>query len=270
MAITPLRDRLPVLARARWLRNYWLYRLIWTIALHFDAMIDLALQAVRLRFPSQAVPDALPFLGQERGIIRGRAESDASYIGRLLRWVTCRSRKGNPYAMAEQIQGYLTGWPCMVRVFSNNGACATRAADGTESFAFPGAPGGTWNWDNNTVDWSRFWVVIYSDHGPWTLTTDHWGTSGRHWGESGGGTGVWGSNDMTQSDAANLQYFCSAQGWGVPHAVCQQIIISFDASQFTPFWSGLPDGTWGKWYKNVSGVAVPSRPTNCLYITGVA
>ena len=264
MAITPLRNRLPILARARWLRNFWLYRLIWTIALHFDVLIDLTLQAVRLRFPSQAGPDALPFLGQERGIIRGRAESDASYIGRLLRWLTSRARKGSPYALAEQIQGYLAGWWCMVRVFSNNGACATKAADGTESFSFSGAPGSTWDWDGDTVDWSRFWVVVYSDSGPWTLDSA-WGVGPETWGDGG----TWGS-DATQSDGQMLQYLCSSQGWGAPHAVCQQIIISFDAAQFTPFWADLPDGTWGSWYKIVGGVAVPSRAANCLYIPGVA
>ena len=265
MAITPLRHRLSSIARARWLRNFWLYRLIWTIALHFDVLIDLALQAVRLRFPSQAVPDALPFLCQERGVRRGLGEPDSSLIARLHGWIPAHARKGSPFAMAEQIQAYLHGYPVMVRVYNNDGACATRTSSGVETFTQPGTPGTQWDWDGLTADWSRFWVVVYSDGGPWTQDLSTWGSDSEKWGD----TGTWGS-DATQNNGANLKYFASAAGWGAPHAACQMIMISFDYAQFLPNGTDMPHGTWGKWYTLSGGVAVPSRAPTVLYITGVA
>ena len=81
-----------------WLRNKWGERFLYSIAIQFDALADALRDGIKMHFPGQNV-SALPYLGADRVIERGFAESDENYAARLSRafddWAIAGSRSSN-------------------------------------------------------------------------------------------------------------------------------------------------------------------------------
>jgi hypothetical protein len=231
-----------------WLTGYWGYRLLYAMAIQLDALGDALAYGVKLRFPNVYSPESLPLIGRDRGISRGFEETDAGYAARLERWLYDHRRAANPYTLMRQIQGYLAGHSVKLRIVNNAGAWYTLNADGTTEYVL----GGNWNWDGNTVQWSRFWLLIYPPADLW-VRSGTWG-DGSLWGE-----GTWGST-------ATVEQVESIRGivaeWQAPHARCVNIILVFDAAAFDPTDAAppLPDGTWAR---------APARDDRAIYGDGV-
>lgn len=246
------RDRLPELARAPWLQRYWLYRLLYAFALHVDALWDWVVLGMLARYPTHAPPDALPVLGRERGIRRGFAESLDAYAARLLRWLPDRKIKGSPYALMEQLAGYFTGYSVRIRVVNAAGSWYTRLSDGT--YEWYSASPSNWDWDGDTASWSRYWIILY-------VPTALWSPEGL-WSNPGtfGDGGVWGSSMAYEQGQAVKAI---VRDWNPPHARCEDIIITWDATSFAPTGSGYgyADGTWYRAGREDAGYVL-TRPYN--------
>ncbi len=263
-----LRDRIFTIARAPYFRRFWLYRLIYAIALHFDAMIDWAVMALKARYPEWCatdLPDALPILGRERGIRRGFSETAQAYAQRLVLWLVSRRIKGSPYALMDQLAGYLTGHAVRIHVCNNAGTWYTRDVDGLRSWRR--ATPTNWNWDNEPANgrWSRYWVII---HVPDTL----WAPKGKM-GSTGAKVGARGKAVGLSCDAEQGRTLRAiVREWNPPHARCEWIILSFDPVNFepnlAPLYSGMPDGTWTKWGIEKAGHYVPARVDTGRYAAG--
>jgi len=247
------------------LRTYRAARMVYAfIGLPLDMIAEAAKQATSARFPLFCPEDALPYHGRDRGIRRGPLEGAASYRGRLLLWLEAWRGAGVGRAMLDQIAGYLTPQTCRIRIWTQVGTIYTRAADGT--FTITRATPGLWNWDGLTALWARFWIIIDSVGGvPWSRDGT-WG-DGEVWGESGRGT--WGST-ATVEQVQTIRSI--VEDWKPAGSVCKNIIISFDASAFSPSDTAppLPDGTWAHWSHNVGGVQVPARDSRAIYWDGVS
>ena len=63
------------------------YRLLWSIAAYLDAMVETALQALRAPWPGIGTPTALPLIAASRGILRGQADTDATFSVKLVKWL---------------------------------------------------------------------------------------------------------------------------------------------------------------------------------------
>jgi hypothetical protein len=85
-----------------------------------------------------------------------------------------------------------------------------------------------WDWDGDTDNWSRFWVVITQDD--WDPI--YWGTGGAAWGD-----GVWGC-DATQAEAGTLIRLI--RKWKAGHMVPITVVV-MDAETWD---EEQPDGTW--------------------------
>lgn len=266
----PIRHRMRLLVPP-WLsdradgRNHG-WRFLFTIAALIDVMIEAALQALLARFPGTGTPTALARIGRDRGIIRGRSESDAAYSIRLVRWLYDWRSAGNAYTLMRQIRGYLHPYTPLMRVVNTAGTWYTMNPDGTVERSV--AVGGNWDWDGDVAAWARFWVIIYSHTGePW-VRGGTWG-SGRIWGSGPGtGLGTWGS-------MATIEQITSIRAiikeWKSAGAKCQNIIISFVGTAFDPTDTAppLPDGTWGNYSKdNGAGVWIRARSADGLYCEG--
>ena len=225
-----------------WLRGFWGSRLIYALAIQWDALIDATVMAVKMRFPGWSadnMPDALALIGRERGIIRGFAESNASYAVRLTRWIDDRRIKGNPYALMAQLQGYLSGFPTKMRIVNQAGAWYTLNADGTKDY-FAHRPS-NWTWDIETTQWSRYWIILYPPSELW-VTDGVYGDAAPR--AAGGTIGSSATLDQINSIRAIVK------AWTPPHASCEHIIVAFDPASFDPTsHTGMPDGTWGRWSK---------------------
>lgn len=101
-----IRDRIVSLAPV-WLRRKWGSRLLWGLGLQFDAAATLLAAARKASLPDYAPPDALPLIGDDRGIIKGYVEPDGNYRDRLKLWQSTRRLKGTRFALMEQASAYM-------------------------------------------------------------------------------------------------------------------------------------------------------------------
>jgi len=234
------------------------FRLLYSMAAALDAMMQVAVEGLRAKFPTQGTPTALPYIGADRRIIRGLTEGDGSYAERQIDWLDAWQHSGSPPEMLTQLQPmFAPAAPPLMRIVTNAGVWYTLDADGTLTIQNLG----NWNWDNRPDLWARLWLIIYSPSDvPWA-PDGTWG-DGHRWGDGR----FWGLT-ITSAMVSALQAVLA--NWHAAHGLYANIIVAFDPASFNPS-SPEPDGTWGKNYKVVGGVAVPSRLATARYLDGVS
>lgn len=259
MTLRTFRDTIVQLAPP-WLRGYWSARLLYAFGLHFDAIVDAATAATKARFPGECPPDALPYIGRERGIRRGFAETDEQYAARLTTWIDDRRLKGGYFALMRQLQGYCTGYQVTVRMVVSRSGYADwftfTPSGGMEHYR---ATPSNWDWDGATNKPTRVFVILYPA-GAFT-GKGTWG-DGSKWGDR---VNTWGMS-ATRDQVRTLEFI--VREWMPPHAKCGQLIVALDPASFAPNGSGAgyPDGTWDKWHKTSGGVAVKNRLDTARYL----
>lgn len=223
------------------------------------------------RFPENgpngetAPPDALAALGRDRRVVRGFNEPDAAYAKRLTRWLDDRKTAGNSFALMQKVAEYLTagtGEGIMLRTVDARGNWYTRDAMGARSHVLKT---GNWNWNGQPAGqrWARFWLIIYPPPSLWTPSLFDWGDEdGPSWGHS---DGTWGSTAIAEQ-IVSIRALVS--DWKPAHARCVNIIVAFDPASFDPS-SPEPDGLWERPWKDVDGIAYPSRLATARYWEGV-
>lgn len=234
------------------------FRVLWVIALICDAFIQAAIEGFRAALPGVGTDTALPYIGYGRGIIQGRAESNASYAARLANYRATWAKAGSAAGLAAQLQSYLGG-ATVVRIIDRSGLFVTCDATGAITFATDA----TWNWDGSSTNpqgWSDIWIVVYPDpaYGVYTSLTDPaWLAA---WGVTSGNQPGIGQKVLQDQVGAILQI---VRTWKGAHTYVQAIIWSTDTTLFVPGSlgaAGNPDGTWGNWcYGKTSAPSVVKR-----------
>lgn len=228
-----------------WAQGWWLSRFIFALAIQFDAVVDAAEMACKMRFASYAkteVPTALPLIGADRGIRRGYLETRKSYAARLVKWRASRKIKGSPYAMMDQLAGYFAAFSVRIRIVNNAGVWRTREPDGTRLWHWESPTNWTWDTLGGSPD-SRYYVIIYTDGLPF-FEGIKWG-SGRKWGAGGL---YWGSMTGVGVGRAVKDII---EDWNPPNAQCDWVVWATDPASFDPTdpvgTPGLPFGDWHMW-----------------------
>ena len=222
-----------------WLRSGEGGLVAYTLAWMLDAFRDRARLAIFVRFPQWCPPDALAPHGRDRGIVRGIYDTDESYAARLIPWLDYHRRRGNPWAMLEQLQAYCGG--SVVRTVDRRGNWYSIAADGTQTYV---AANGLWTWDDRAAspEWARGWAIVYMTGGtvpfapgPLVGAADLWG----------GAVGSEGYTVGSTADPGQIAALRSIVLDGTPGGVhAEFIILAFDAATFAPATpEALP--TWG-------------------------
>lgn len=191
------RDRSP-----RWLQHGFAEKLIYAIAIHFDALGDAVVAGVRKRFPGfDGGEDALALIGRDRLIRRGPAEAAATYIARLLRWLVDHRTRGGPYALLAQVGAYYAAAPFAIALAYETGArFARNATTGAVSRGLSGI------WDPDTTHWARWWLIY---DWPTAVSDDGLWSDPGVWDD-----GVWDA-DLTQEAVADLRTVPSE--WNAAH-----------------------------------------------------
>ena len=248
-----------------WLRGPVGSRLLYALTVPLDALADWAFQGVKARFPFEAPPSALGALGHDRRVRRGPAETDEAYAVRLARFLEDHRTEGNAWALLDQLAGYFSPTPPLMRFVQSNGTSAvwyTRQPDGARS-RFVATPT-NFDWDGaGASKRSRGFVIIYLDAtGNPYADGGTWGDGVRAWGDGG----TWGTSAMPADVSGVLGLL---EDWRAAHALFTWLILAFDPDSFDPTAVagslGLPDGTWGRWHKIVGGAAVAARLTTARY-----
>ena len=242
------------------------FKLLFVIAAAFDSGVDIVLQGIAAAWPGAGTPTALPYVGRNRGIIRGEADTNATFAARLVPWLSTwrgdlpeGGGAGSQLALAKALHEYLGNNP-KVRVVNRHGYWTTVNEDGS----IERVSGVTFSWDalSNTENYNHWWdqwVIIY----PGTYAeAAAWGAT-----ESWGGTLGFGMDvDRPAVDAILGQI----RQWKRASTYIRAVIWSYDASLFDPAVpASLPDGWWGKSHKMVGGIAVPTRPATCRFWEGI-
>lgn len=242
-----------------WLQGEQGYRVMYSLAFQLDIVAEWLRIGILQRMPGQAQTSALPFIGLDRQISRGRAESDEAYIQRLRGAFQTWKFAGNAPTLIKQIRASLAPQTRRVRYVVNG-----VEADGTTRFAdwwtvesdgtlsYHRAEPNNWNWDD-TWDQIRFWVILYGT----SLTPWYWG-DGHLW----GGGQSWGFQETSfeYQDILSLQdkWKCAgSHSWEDGG-----LIITNDDALFDPTGSGAgyPNGTWDDPSNRVAGA---------LYLGGI-
>lgn len=228
------------------------FRYLYSMAAALDAMLETAVEGMRAKYPGQGTPTALPYIGRDRRIIRGPTEPATAFAARLIGWLDSWRLAGSARSVLEQLApGFAPGAAPTMRIVNNHGVWYT-LANGTLTIQYAN----NWNWDNRTDLWGRCWVIFYATGGyPWGKD-GRWG-DGKKWGDGR----TWGTT-MTRGQLATLQAIVAQ--WRSQQTRYVNLIVAFDPTSFNPA-HPEPDGTWGKFYKIVGGVAVPSRLGSARY-----
>lgn len=198
-----------------------------------DRSLDRMRAALDSRFPTRAQPDANALTGNDRGIPRGRAETDAHYAQRLIGWRYPRGHRvrGSAFALLNQVSEYFGGVKCFTIDFQGNRH--DRFIDGEEFFGY----GNGWTWDTDSAHKARFWIVLLPGV-PFPYVRD-------------------------DVDAIR-NLFRGKVKWKPAGTRQEWLIVSThltDGAADEPF----PDATWEHWSKVVGGHRLPSRDPTFLY-----
>ena len=239
-------------------------RFMYGIGLMLDGLAEHGRQGILARMPGYGTPSAHPYLGRERGIVKGFAASDDVYAAQLQKWLDAWKGAGNPWALMLQIAAYLSPYPTTLRTVDNSGNWHTLNPDLTTS-VYQSYPTSNWDWDSvsnpsQPDQWARMWVIIYANS--FLELQDNWGAPGQWGGAWGNQIATWGTT-ATPDQIADIR--AMVQYWAAAHTKMMTVILAFDDASFDPATTTL-DGTWGRWSKKVAGVRVASRLATARYL----
>ena len=232
-------------------------RVLWTIASLFDALTMRAKFGILARSPSPDMPpDAAVVLAQDWRVLRGFGETDAELIERLQRTPGHWQTWGLAWPMLEQLRGYIGSDARDVAIVTGRADYKIVDVDGDRSIVRATA----WDWDGEMgPQWARFWVVVFSQLGPYGPE----GTfgDGSLFGD-GGAIGL----DCSPAEVQQLRLLVAQ--WKHAGSANNCIIVTFDDAWFAPDSVDLPGGDWGNYSKLVGGEYVPARYNQARYIQG--
>lgn len=237
MTVQTFRDAI-VQTAPKWLRGFWGARFLYALGVQLDAVGDAVVASVKMRMPGLYDHETLPLIGRQRRLTRTPTETDAQYAARLEQWRQVNGRRGNPFALMEQIRAHLAPDAVRVAVVNNQGHRLEIETDGT-----PSVVGATsWDWDGDADRWSRCWVILYDADwvaepviGAGPPIGDYPGTIG---------------SSATTVEVGRVRTIVNE--WGAAHARIVNTIVVLDE---TAWELAQPDGDWD-WEENRNAAVV--------------
>lgn len=208
-----------------WLRRGNAERLLYTIGLHLDFLVEATAAAIKFRFPGYYSPESLPYEGRQRRISRGRHETDAGYADRLTRWLDDHRTRGNPITLLRQLHAHFAPNNFPIELIYASGRRFMMAADGTITWDDV-----AWTPPGDPEKWARWWLFY---HAPQFATPPpNWGEDEATWGSGQ----VWGSG-LSPEDVADLKLVPVA--WNNARSIGHLVILDEGES-----WDTYEPGTW--------------------------
>jgi hypothetical protein len=121
-----------------------------------DSLVERIKDAVIARFPLRAPTDALQWIGAERGISRGAAETDASYALRLQHAWDVWPYAGTAFGVLSAL--HYAGYDAVLMQARKY----AYSLDSSLNLVITPYPTATpyWTFDGSTTDWARFMVLL--------------------------------------------------------------------------------------------------------------
>lgn len=152
-----------------WLTRTFGGRLMLACADVLEEFVQRGANGVQLRFPTDSPePAALALTGRERRMLRGPAETATNYARRLRTWWTAHKRRGNAYAMLEQLFDYLAGSTILPPYDQVSYSGLRHSIDANRVVTRDQI---SWSADGSGK-WARTWVFFYLAADPGVLSED--------------------------------------------------------------------------------------------------
>lgn len=218
-----------------WLRRKNGAGLLYALALHLDALIELVTAAVKIRFPAVYSEESLPLLSNERRIRQGIGESTQSFATRMNAFFLTHKDRGGPYQLLEQVFAhyrYAPAGPFPTHLVYTSGARFDMGTDGAitrDALSFTTGLG--------PDDWAHWWLVY-----EWPTTIDADGI----WTDPGvyDDGGVW---DSDLSVEAVTDFRLIPTEWNNAHCKGHLVVLSPGQALWdvpAEDWDEFPLGTW--------------------------
>jgi len=253
-------------------------RLLFALGMMNDVIMEKHRQGIKARFIDDCDASALAIIGNDRQVVRGLTETNASYRERLKFSLDDEQRTGNAWSVLSAVRGYLLGdTPAARTVSAQYSSTGTALGASWNEYIGGEAQGvapvftrdvtGNWDWDSaspttGSWGWWRWYLVLESvTPNAWVGDEGLWGSAGL-WGDEG----AWGVNSPP-AVGATLRIIIRRK----KSAICHWVIISFDSGLFTvPGAAGVenPGGDYGHWAKVVSRRHTRARSADARYFTG--
>lgn len=140
----------------RWLRNGEGGKILTAIGSRVDHEIERVVFALKAQHPGLVEFDALDYISQDRLLRRGATEADSTFASRLLTWRREHSRRGNAYALLNQLAVFMAPTISPTSITYRNGTRYSLAADGTITRST------VTDYDlfGSANQWARYWIQI--------------------------------------------------------------------------------------------------------------
>lgn len=237
-------------------------RFMGSVGASLDGVASQAELIVRQKSPLTCDPGLLPLHAKDRGIPRYSTESEASHRKRCAKWNQIWRTSGTDYGILRQLRIFLEpyGRPLM-RIVHDNGTTTTWSTllpgDGTiDYFTCLGLDPEyevikqgvrNWIWDSSTGNWSRFWLIVYTDEMPGAADRAVWD-----------GTDVWDGSELwggSLPSGAIDDIVRLVNDWKGAHSAFWGLILCNDPNGYEPAgaFPYYPNG-WGWQYTDPLGV----------------
>jgi hypothetical protein len=215
-------------------------RVLASLAVMKDAFIERVRQGLEARMPTRAGASANVLTAGDRGILRGKAETDDQFEARLLAWRLPRTHlvRGNAYEALEQIWHYFRNTSassdsCDVRSVDAHGVSFHRFGDGSD--VRDDIVGG-FEWDpteDHDVYFSRFWIILRNANDLGIEEQPDFGDAAL-WGGAIGTPGhTIGQTNITPADVLAIRSLFQERHWHPGHTSPEWFILGFGVGAFT-------------------------------------
>lgn len=237
--------------------------------LSLDTVAESAIQGLRMSQPLRCDESALPILARDRGLRLYASEPVASQRRRLSRWHQLRRQFGTHAGQMRNIQPFFLSHVAVPRIRivhqSGDGLSTTwHTLEADDTYTWHRATPSNWDWDDNDAQWSRYWVIIYTNTLGLAAQTE-WGGA-----DTWDGGQVW-DGLLTEAQVADIVGgILEARA---PHTKLWGVILATDPAWFDPTasvvvnaagWSNLPGGNWGAVIDHATGK--PTRQPGATWV----
>ena len=248
-------------------------RFMYAIGIQSDFLIYKVQEAIKLRFPGYLNASSLAQIGDDRVILRGYLETDASYATRLRAWLDTWRHAGAARGVLQAVASYLPNMPGVRSVLE--GAAGYSVWDVLAPGQDPSTAPTTYhinpaNWYWDSLGWiKRRWLII--DSTGWIAPAPAYADPGATWGATAYSWGLYAPAERAET---LRQLVRTWKGGGTRYP---WIIVALDASLFDYNANypdpTLPDPSFGTWSKIDTSGARPARVSSRFidgrYISGV-
>lgn len=227
------------------------------VAAEFDNLVITAGAVQDLRSPLLCDESVLEQHGKDRRIRRYSTESTSSYRKRLAKWRQIWGSAGRAWGILRQLRIFLSpfGRP-RLRYVSTSGDSAQSQwftlapGDGTRDYFELGgtdpeftrhvATPANWVWDDNPLQYSRYWILIYTAGMTGLVAPSVWDESGT-WNDPAGTT-FW-DGYFTAEQMSDIAQLCI--DWHAPQSFLAGVFLVHANNIFNPFADPAlnPDGS---------------------------